>query len=209
MDHSPRAPTHLESTQSSAETGGKESGNLELVRALLGGLKDACLLLDGETRILYCNESAKELLMPDGRILGRKLDRIIQDRQLVGMTIQGLRERTVQHRKLTLSLPGRTPVPVVCVAAVLPLEMQPEEWVVRLTLRLENSGNDGAGLAAPLPDLELLPQLLGPLTVLQGHLENLLEDRLPGPIPIRESLVVMKRNVQRLIRIVDEYRVHE
>src|SRR5687768_11712114 len=49
---------------------------------VMEGLSDACMLVNGTGRLLYVNGAAKRLLSPRGRILGRKLDAVLANRQI-------------------------------------------------------------------------------------------------------------------------------
>jgi signal transduction histidine kinase len=146
-----------------------------LLETVLEGLMHACLLVDGTDRILFSTEAAKSLFMPKGRLLGRKLETVLADRQLSQLVSDCFVAGRSGSLACALRLPGEAwrDDRHFLVEAV-PLLLSAERRLVRLALRPDEQA-DADAKVVPNPAADVLVQLRGPLTVVQGYLENLLD----------------------------------
>ncbi len=177
-----------------------------LLEAVLEGLMHGCLLVDGADRILFTNEAAKLILMPKGRLLGRRLETVLADRQLTQLAA----ECFASGRPITLACALRLPGEAwrddrhFQVEAV-PLELSSDRRLVRLALRPDEQA-DAEARVVPNPAADVLVQLRGPLTVVQGYLENLLDGMITDPVALRQSLLTMRRSTVQIERILETLR---
>jgi signal transduction histidine kinase len=177
-----------------------------LLETVLEGLAQACLLVDGTDRILFCNDSAKSILMPKGRLLGRKLETVLADRQLTQLVAECFETRRPAARACALRLPGEAwRDDRHFIVEAMPLALANERWLVRLSLRPDEQA-DAAAKAVPNPAADVLVQLRGPLTVVQGYLENLLDGMITDPVALRQSLLTMRRSTIQIERILETLR---
>jgi signal transduction histidine kinase len=177
-----------------------------LLETVLEGLMHACLLVDGTDRILFSNEAAKSLFMPKGRLLGRKLETVLADRQLSQLVSDCFAAGRSGSLACALRLPGEAwrDDRHFLVEAV-PLLLSAERRLVRLALRPDEQA-DADAKAVPNPAADVLVQLRGPLTVVQGYLENLLDGMITDPVALRQSLLTMRRSTIQIERILENLR---
>lgn len=198
----PPDPTDLESAEESLAPTGKNV----LLETVLEGLVHACLLVDGTDRILFSNEAAKMLFMPKGRLLGRRLETVLADRQLSQLVADCFDTGRTCSLACALRLPGEAwrDDRHFLVEAV-PLLLSAERRLVRLALRPDEKA-DAESKAIPNPAADVLVQLRGPLTVVQGYLENLLDGMITDPVALRQSLLTMRRSTIQIERILETLR---
>jgi two-component system OmpR family sensor kinase/two-component system phosphate regulon sensor histidine kinase PhoR len=177
-----------------------------LLETVLEGLMHACLLVDGTDRILFSNEAAKSLFMPKGRLLGRKLETVLADRQLSQLVSDCFVAGRSGSLACALRLPGEAwrDDRHFLVEAV-PLLLSAERRLVRLALRPDEQA-DADAKVVPNPAADVLVQLRGPLTVVQGYLENLLDGMITDPVALRQSLLTMRRSTIQIERILENLR---
>ena len=177
-----------------------------LLEAVLEGLAHACLLVDGSDRILFSNEAAILLFMPKGRLLGRKLETVLADRQLSQLVGECYESGRTGSMACALRLPGEAwrDDRHFSVEAV-PLALSMDRRLVRLALRPDEKA-DADSKTMPNPAADVLIQLRGPLTVVQGYLENLLDGMITDPVALRQSLLTMRRSTIQIERILETLR---
>ena len=199
--------------EESSAASGNGPGGLELspptgvdalLETVLEGLAHACLLVDGTDRILFSNEAAKHLFMPKGRLLGRKLETVLADRQLSQLIAECYETGRTGAMACALRLPGEAwrDDRHFTVEAV-PLALSTERRLVRLALRPDEKAD---ARTVPNPAADVLFQLRGPLTVVQGYLENLLDGMITDPVALRQSLLTMRRSTIQIERILETLR---
>lgn len=177
-----------------------------LLETVLEGLTHACLLVDHGDRILFSNEAARILFMPKGRLLGRKMEAVLADRQLSQMVTECFATGLNLSQACALRLPGEQwrddrhfLVEAVCV------NLSADHRLVRVALRPDERA-DAAAKVVPDPAADVLVQLRGPLTIVQGYLENLLDGMITDPVALRQSLLTMRRSTLQIERILEGLR---
>jgi len=177
-----------------------------LLETVLEGLAHACLLVDGADRILFSNEAAKHLFMPKGRLLGRKLETVLADRQLSQLVTTSFESGRPGSLTCALRLPGEAwRDDRHFIVEAVPLALSSDRRLVRLSMRPDEDA-DAAAKVAPNPAADVLVQLRGPLTVVQGYLENLLDGMITDPVALRQSLLTMRRSTIQIERILEALR---
>ncbi len=185
---------------------GEGAGMNGLLETVLEGLVQACLLVDGMDRILFSNDAAKLLFMPKGRLLGRKLETVLADRQLSQLVAECHASGRAGMLSCALRLPGKAwRDDRHFVVEAVPLALGGERRLVRLALRPDDEA-ESAAKATPNPAADVLIQLRGPLTVVQGYLENLLDGMITDPVALRQSLLTMRRSTVQIERILETLR---
>lgn len=199
-------PSGAPAGELSAEDLSGSVGGDALLEAVLEGLIHACLLVDGTDRILFSNEAAKHLLMPKGRMLGRKLETVLADRQLSQLVAESFESGRPGTLACALRLPGEAwRDDRHFIVEAVPLLLSGDRRLTRLALRPDEDA-DTAAKTAPNPAADVLVQLRGPLTVVQGYLENLLDGMITDPVALRQSLLTMRRSTIQIERILETLR---
>ncbi|MDB6069414.1 MAG: putative signal transduction histidine kinase [Verrucomicrobiales bacterium] len=177
-----------------------------LLETVLEGLAHACLLVDHGDRILFSNEAARILFMPKGRLLGRKMEAVLADRQLSQLVTECFSTGNILSQACALRLPGEQwrDDRHFLVEAVR-VTLSADRRLVRLALRPDERA-DAAAKVAPDPAADVLVQLRGPLTIVQGYLENLLDGMITDPVALRQSLLTMRRSTIQIERILEGLR---
>jgi len=181
-------------------------GSDGLLETVLEGLTHACLLIDATDRILFSNEAAKILFMPKGRLLGRKLETVLADRQLSQLVSESFESGRSGSLSCALRLPGEAwRDDRHFIVESVPVLLSAERKLVRLALRPDEAA-DAASKVVPNPAADVIVQLRGPLTVVQGYLENLLDGMITDPVALRQSLLTMRRSTFQIERILETLR---
>ena len=177
-----------------------------LLETVLEGLAHGCLLIDGTDRIQFSNEAAKGIFMPKGRLLGRKLETVLADRQLTYLVSECFESGRTLTLACALRLPGEAwREDRHFLVEAVPLELSTDRRLVRLALRPDEQA-DAEAKTVPNPAADVLVQLRGPLTVVQGYLENLLDGMITDPVALRQSLLTMRRSTIQIERILETLR---
>ena len=174
------------------------------------GLSDACLLVDGSDRIVYVNSASKLLLKPKGRILGRRLEAVLADRQLSMLASDCYHTGKPLFSSLTLALPGeRWRENRQYHISLVPLWLTATRRLVRIALRGSSPDaeeNRAGDATAPerIPECsETMLQLKDPLAIVQGYLENMLDEVISDPIVMRQTLLKMRKHTLNIERLLD------
>ena len=125
---------------------------------VMEGLSDACLLVDGADRIIYVNSACKQLFRPKGRILGRRMETVLADRQLSMLASDCYHTGKPLFSSIALPLPGqRWRENNQFHISIVPLWLTSTKRLVRIALRVSNPDteqNNISEAAAP----ERIPQ---------------------------------------------------
>jgi two-component system OmpR family sensor kinase/two-component system phosphate regulon sensor histidine kinase PhoR len=172
---------------------------------ILQGLSDACLMITGTDRIIFANDSAKSLLRPKGRILGRKLESVLGDRKVSTLAADCTLSGRPAIARVTLQLPGDAwrDDRHFEVSAV-PIRLSETRCYVRIALRDDDEARREAASADPFVDVSI--QLKNPLSIVQGYLENLLDGMISEPVLLRQSLLTMRKHTLQIERVIDGLR---
>ncbi len=188
---------------------------------VMEGLSDACMLVDGTGRLIYVNNSAKQFLSPRGRILGRKLEAVLANRQLSMLAADVYHTGKPVFSKLAISMPGeRWRDDHSFHLSLVPLWITPTRRLVRIALRDATEQNtvthspanvvacdDAAAAPAPPPQCsEAMTKMRNPLSILQGYLENLLDGAIKDPIVIRQTLLTMRKHTLSIEKLMETCR---
>ncbi len=174
------------------------------------GLSDACLLVDGADRIIYVNSACKQLFRPKGRILGRRMETVLADRQLSMLASDCYHTGKPLFSSIALPLPGqRWRENNQFHISIVPLWLTSTKRLVRIALRVSNPDteqNNVSETAAPerTPQCgETMLQLKNPLAIVQGYLENMLDGEISDPIALRQTLLTMRKHTMTIERLLD------
>lgn len=171
------------------------------VERALEGLSDACMLIDGTDRLIYVNSAAKAILRPKGRILGRKLMSILEDRQISMIAADAY--HTGKPMLSTISLqPKESQLRERhhFYISAIPLWITHSRRLVRIALR--DSG-EKCSPENPAATGEMTLQIRNPLTIIQGYLENLLDGDISDPAAIRHSLLTMRKHTKAIEQLLE------
>lgn len=209
----PAGPDAVPEANTAARTA---KGPEYFMEQVMEGLSDSCLLVDGGDRIIYVNSSAKLLLRPRGRILGRKLESVLADRQLSMLAADAYHTGKPIFSRLALPLPGeRWRDDHHFHLSLVPLWITPTRRLVRIALR-DAARDSGGGGATPGDSREETPppanppqcsdtmlQMKNPLSIVQGYLENMLDGVINDPVVLRQSLLTMRKHTLAIERLLD------
>jgi nitrogen-specific signal transduction histidine kinase len=184
---------------------------------VMEGLSDACMLMDGAGRLLYVNGAAKNLLSPKGRILGRKLDAVLANRQLSMLAADVYHTGKPVFTKLELAMPGEGwRDGRYYHVSLVPLWINTTRRLVRLAMRdtpkdsvpaprnaAVHEPEDTAAAIPPGHFSEIAMRLRNPLTILQGYLENLLDGAIKDPTIVRQTLLTMRRHTMAIENVME------
>jgi hypothetical protein len=176
------------------------------LQSRLDSFAAAALVVDSSGRIQLSNEPAKLLLMPKGRLLGRKLETVLADRCLSQLVADSFQSGNPGSLACTLRLPGdawREDRQFVVEAS--PVQPEGGQPFVLVVLKPQLSIGTSAP-ALPNRTVDVLIQMRGPLTLVQGYLENLLDGMITDPVALRQSLLTMRRSTTQIERILESLR---
>ena len=185
---------------------------------VMEGLSDACVLVDGTGRLLYVNSSAKTLLSPRGRVLGRKLDAVLAHRQLSMLAADVYHTGKPVFTRLNIAMPGeRWRDDHSFHISLVPLWITPTRRLVRIALRdaaqdrlpapaanVVSGGDESRPAQVPsAQQSDAITRMRNPLTVLQGYLENLLNGAIKDPIVVRQTLLTMRKHTMTIEKLME------
>lgn len=196
-------------TSGTPQTGGKAPEYF--MEQVMEGLSDACILVDGGDRIVYVNGSAKLLLRPKGRILGRRLESVLADRQLTMLAADAYHTGKPFFTELALSFPGeRWRDDHRFHISIVPLWITATKRLVRIALRdtvqSAHEQSQSAPAAQPSGAIQCgdaMLQMKNPLSIVQGYLENMLDGVINDPVVLRQSLMTMRKHTLAIERLLD------
>ncbi len=195
---------HVPITPESTENGDAPPPPVEsFLEQALEGLDEGCLLLDSTDRIRFSNEAAKQMLKPKGRLLGRKLEALLADRGLSLLAAECFRTGRTAQGHFALRLPGeawRDDRHLQATAAAVQLGESIK--YVRLAIRPDPEA-DAQSKQQSAPMSDTLLQLRGPLSIVQGYLENLLDGMITDPVALRHSLLAMRKSTVQIERTLE------
>jgi len=209
------APDHIRSLERAIFDQLFTTANLEesvtrreqLLASLVDGLGDAVLVTDRKNRIRFVNESARELLKLPEDISGQPVRNALSQELLLDWLEQC--HTYARSKRTTLSISGRqlkggnNRTFDVDIAPLQTNELGGAD-VSRVVLHditereeLERVRKDFVANASH--------ELRTPLTIINGYLENLIDDgALNDPVACRRFLIVMRKHGDRLARLVED-----
>jgi hypothetical protein len=198
-----------------AETGTPDTNRTQksaeyFMEQVMEGLSDACLLVDGSDRIVYVNSACKLLIRPKGRILGRRMETVLADRQLSMLASDSYHTGKPLFSSLVIPLPGeRWRENHEYHISIVPLWLTATRRLVRIALRVSGPNMENKnGVDTPVPERmpqcgETMLQLKNPLAIVQGYLENMLDGAISDPIALRQTLLTMRKHTLTIERLLD------
>lgn len=177
---------------------------------LLDALGDAFLLLDSEDRLLFANRAAAAMF-PARELIGRHIDEVFHDRQLSEALARSLDSKGTSTTRVFLhdsispaGAPEARGVHAWIVDAARISESPAESPTTRIVIRdvtgehqIEQIRKDFVANASH--------ELRTPLAIINGYLENLLDDDLlEDPELARRFLKIMRKHTRRIVRIVED-----
>jgi two-component system phosphate regulon sensor histidine kinase PhoR len=165
--------------------------------AILAGMVEGVLLLDGAGRIQLANRAARLMLRVDDSSIGRPYVEVIRHPDIAQQLGSALRGQEVDSRELALTRdPGRT-------------------FVARAAPVARGGGGGAVLVLHDITDLRRADQirrdfvanvsheLRTPLTAIRGYVEALLDDR-SDPEDTRKFLEIIARHSARMERLVSD-----
>ena len=177
---------------------------------LLDALAEAFLLIDAETRVIFANRTAREMFQ--GReILGRSLADAFLDRRLVDAlapcleTGEAVTTRVVLPAQASpLGNQERRGTNAWVVDAARLSESSAEDPTTRVVIRDVTNEHQTEQIRKDFV-ANASHELRTPLAIINGYLENLLDDGLADdPELTRRFLKVMRRHTERISRIIED-----
>lgn len=210
-----RAPGHIRSLEKAIFDQLFTAANLKetvirrekMLSSLVDGLGDAVLVTDKKKRIRFANERARDLLKLPEKVTGTPIRQAISDRQLITWLDQC--HTRAESTRTTIELPGRilrgdiTRSFEVDIAPLQKNELGGSD-VSRIVLHditerveLEQVRKDFVANASH--------ELRTPLTIINGYLENLIDDgAVDDPEITKKFLKVMRKHGKRLELLVSD-----
>ena len=171
---------------------------------VMEGLSDACIMLDGNDRIVYVNDAAKILIRPKGRILGRKLEAVLADRQVSMLAADAYQTGKPIFSKVMLRLPSEHwRDDRHFLISLVPVIISSTRRLVRIAMRDDSNAVHEARAASANSSPSVAMQLRSPLSVIQGYLENLLDGVISDPVIMRQSLLTMRKHTLQIERTLE------
>ena len=197
--------------QSQQESRNREAKK-ELVRErdqLLDALGDAFLLVDDTSQIVFANECARKLVK-GRRLRGRSIMEAFLDDQLSVAIMKCIRtgkpmqERVVLHSTYTpLGSASKQGVNAWVIDAA-PLESDVEEGLTRVVIRDVTTEYQADQVRRDFV-ANASHELRTPMAIINGYLENLLDDDLlQDPVMARKFMETMRKHGQRISRLVED-----
>ena len=184
----------------------------EIVRErdqLLDALGDAFLLVDETSQIVFANECARELVK-GRRLRGRSImEAFLDDKLSVAVmkcirTGKPMQERVVLQSSYTPLGSARKQGVTAWVIDAAPLESYTEEGLTRVVIRDITTEHQADQVRRDFV-ANASHELRTPMAIINGYLENLLDDDLlEDPVMARKFLETMRKHGQRISHLVED-----
>lgn len=175
---------------------------------LLNALNDAFMLIDPAGLILFANEPTTELVA--GRSTqGRNVKEIFLDERITNAMEASLAsgrrvvERIILPQQASPAGPAEKRGETAWIIDAAPLDRNANKPITRVVIRdittehqTEQVRKDFVANASH--------ELRTPLSIINGYLENLVEDEIDDPKFLKRSLSVMQKHGERIARIVED-----
>jgi len=182
---------------------GEVSREKEYQQAILGGMAEGVLLVDGRGRVLLVNEALQRLLSISSRVTGKTTLEIIRSAELEEAIQDALHEGVNRTFEITLPPSGEKTFQVN-IAGIPSSSNEPNPEMKGVIAVFHD--------ITRLKDLERVRQdfaanvsheLRTPLTTIKGYAETLLEGALKDEVAF-QFVQVIKRHADRLAQIVED-----
>ncbi len=180
----------------------------EMLHLLVDGIDDGLFIVGPDQHVLFVNRGAQRYFPPVSEPVGRPLLECIRDNRLVKMIEQCARENRRLHEEFlvsSLSEDGISEDRVFSVEAV-PLNTDAPIGMDGITLvilcdetakhTLERIRKDFVANASH--------ELRTPLSIINGYLENLVEEDITDATEAKRAFTVMKKHGDRLANLVED-----
>jgi two-component system phosphate regulon sensor histidine kinase PhoR len=177
---------------------------------LLDALTEGFLMIDAKGRILFANKAAAEMF-PGRQLLGRPVSEVFLDRRLTHTVLDCLETAEPTSTKIDfLAAGGQRPEPSGAATKVWILDAArisetPETApAFRVVIRDVTSEHHTEQIRKDFV-ANASHELRTPLAIINGYLENLLDDDLlTDPDMARRFLKIMRKHTERIARIVED-----
>ncbi len=188
-------------------TAGLDRQRNTVLESVLEGLGDACLLIDGERRIIFANHETCDLFRTPGKLTDRPLQSLITDERILAfinrIATTGVKWDEEEFRVILMH--GNVPAEHHLVVAAAPVRLFGEDSArhLRVVIRDETDRHETEQIRKDFV-ANASHELRTPLSIINGYLENLLDGVIEDPVLTRKSLVTMQKHGERIARIVED-----
>ena len=170
----------------------------------LQGLTDNCLLISRSGSIVFANDAAKNLLSPKGRIVGRKLCALLGDHRPAALVESVFSSGQPVFTDLVLTPPAKGwREEHDYMLSIVPLDLAPDRRLIRFAMKEKEKDKAAASAAVAGRGEEMALRLRNPLTVINGHIENIMEGAVSDMDSIHQSMRTMKRQTSVIERMLE------
>ncbi len=178
-----------------------------VLKSVLEGLGDSCVLVDESMRVVFTNHEFKELFGVKSPQRGRELSDLIADQNIM----QFIRRSWTSGAKW-LEEEFQTSLRhnehedqrwLVVAAAPVKLYGYEEARHLRVVIRDETDRHDTEQVRKDFV-ANASHELRTPLSIINGYLENLCDGVIDDPAMVKKSLATMKKHGERIARLVED-----
>jgi len=180
----------------------------EMLHLLVDGIDDGLFIVDGTQHVLFVNRGAQRYFPPVSEPVGRPLLECIRDQRLVKLIEQCGQERRRLHEEFLVSAineDGMSQDRVFAVEAVpLNTNAVPELEDTTLVILCDETAKHTLERIRKDFVANASHELRTPLSIINGYLENLVEEDITDKTEAKRAFTVMKKHGDRLANLVED-----
>jgi signal transduction histidine kinase len=180
----------------------------EMLHLLVDGIDDGLFIVDSTQHVLFVNRGTQRFFPPVSGPVGRPLLECIRDQRLVMLIEQCSQERRRLHEEFlvsSLSEDGMSQDRVFSVEAVpLNTDAVPELEDTTLVIMCDETAKHTLERIRKDFVANASHELRTPLSIINGYLENLVEEDITDKSEAKRAFTVMKKHGDRLANLVED-----
>ena len=180
----------------------------EMLHLLVDGIDDGLFIVDSTQHVLFVNRGTQRFFPPVSGPVGRPLLECIRDQRLVKLIEQCGQERRRLHEEFlvsSLSEDGMSQDRVFSVEAVpLNTDAVPELEDTTLVIMCDETAKHTLERIRKDFVANASHELRTPLSIINGYLENLVEEDITDKSEAKRAFTVMKKHGDRLANLVED-----
>lgn len=179
------------------------TSKLAQLKATLGSLQEAVLIVDGSNRIILANKALKQIFPEAKNIFNQRLELVLQSREFLDYVEAVRAERSSAQYPIEFGKGTNSVWAEVTGTLIPPLDGQKDQWALFVLHDITHQRKLEAVRKEFVANVS--HELRTPLSVIKGYTETLVDDHRDMPLEDRERFLhTIERHTERLNSLLDD-----
>lgn len=179
-----------------------EKSYLEQIKATLGSIREAVLIVDDDNQVLLANEALRQILNTSEMPLGRRLESLIQSSEFFEYVREVKAGSVSEHQEIEVRI-GKQVVSFEVTGALLPHQEGEQRYTMFVLHDITNQKKLERVRTEFVANVS--HELRTPVTIIKGFADTLVEDRAElSPEEQERFLIKIQKNTTRLHNLLEE-----